>query len=242
MKFRITGSLLSALLIFTSCSTQREVAIFSPNEPTPDHSGMWLMPQLTDIHTTFSNSSINLRPNDIYNPENASIHNSIVRINIEPNGGGTGSFVSPNGLILTNHHVAYDGIATASGLENNFLQSGFYAEKPDEEIPLAGYTLHIPILQKDVTNEFNNRIPDHLPYRNKAQLREQVRQEMIEHHQTNNPDLLVEVSEILSGNRFILSTYKVVRDVRLVYAPEEAIGKFGGDIDNWMWPRHTGDY
>lgn len=243
MKLKTFGTLLCTLLIITSCATQETFSNFDPDTPTPDHSGMWLMPQLTGtLQNRLEERGLQVPANTIYNPDEPSIHNAVVRINIGESGGGTGSFVSPKGLILTNHHVSYDGIATAGGHEFDYLKNGFYADSTEEEIPLDGYTLHVPILQEDVTEKFKNRIDESLAYSDKLQLREQVRQNLILQYGGNDPDTLVEVDDILSSNRMILSVYKIVRDVRLVYTPEEAIGKFGGNIDNWMWPRHTGDY
>jgi len=239
----IFGVILIALQVFTACTTQEKLTHFNPDAPTPDHSGMWMMPQLTDgLYSNLEQKGIRLSADDIYNPDAPSLVNTITRINIGGSGGGTGSIISADGLILTNHHVAYDGIAAAGGTEKDYLKTGFYAESMNDEIPLEGYTLHIPLLQKDVTDRFNNRLDRSISFEEKLQVREEVRQELIQQYSNGDSDLLVEVDEILSGNRMILSVYKIIRDVRLVYAPEEAIGKFGGDIDNWMWPRHTGDY
>lgn len=235
-------------LLFSCTPTQEVVSIekehaIYPDRPTPDHSGMWLLPLITDqVHASMQDMGLNLSNEIIYSSDSPSLNQSIVRINIGTEGGGTGSFVSPKGLILTNHHVAYDAIVSASSSENNFLEDGFYAAGHDDEIPIPDYTLFIPIEQVEVTYNIQSRLPDGLNNRQRAEMRVEIEQELIENRRMGNSDLVVEIGDYWSGNRQFMVVYQVIRDVRLVYAPSEDIGKFGGDIDNWMWPRHTGDF
>lgn len=242
-------TLLFLLPVLFSCSPSKETAtspgeyVIFPDRPTPDHSGMWLLPLITDdIHTSMRQMGLNLSNEIIYDSDSPSINQAIVRINIGTEGGGTGSFVSSDGLILTNHHVAYDAIVSASSSQNNFLDDGFYAHSQEEEIPIPDYSLFIPIEQVEVTSLIQDRLPDGLNNRQRVQMKEEIIQELIENRQMGDEDLAVEIGDYWSGNRQFMVVYRIIRDVRLVYAPQEAVGKFGGDIDNWMWPRHTGDF
>lgn len=216
-----------------------------PEAPAPDHSGMWLLPQVEGaLYEHMTGMGLNLPPNDIYNDneENSSLNHAVLRINVGEGGGGTGSFVSDQGLILTNHHVAYDGIAGVSTTGQNYLETGFYANTHRDELPLINYSLYIPIEQTEVTDRIEPAIPEDAGNRLRAEIKASVSSEIIEARRGDNEDLIVEINDYWSDNRQFMSVYKIIRDVRLVYAPEEAIGKFGGDIDNWMWPRHTGDF
>lgn len=234
------------LIIYTSCSTTRDSTVpytIYPTKPAPDHSGMWLLPQITGaVHDTLTRRGVALAPSDFYSRQSPSLNQAIVRINIGESGGGTGSFVSDQGLILTNHHVAYDAITAASTPDTNYLSNGFYAGELEDELPVFDYTLYIPIEQTEVTDKINGEIDDNLTNLEKAEKKEQLIEVLIRERQSGNPDLVVEIDDYWSGNRQFMVTYRVIRDVRLVYAPRESIGKFGGDIDNWMWPRHTGDF
>jgi hypothetical protein len=204
---------------------------------------MWMMPQLKgELYELLNERGLTLTEDEIYSNTKPSLHRAITRINIGNEGGGTGSFVSDQGLILTNHHVAYDAITSVSSTDQNYLMNGFYAQTSEDEIPVPGYTVHIPLEQIDITNEVTSRLDPELNYQEEAEQIEVIKQQIVEEYTRDDDDIIAEINDIWSGNRYILSSYQIIRDVRLVYAPEEAIGKFGGDIDNWMWPRHTGDF
>ncbi|MGD8426238.1 MAG: S46 family peptidase [Balneolaceae bacterium] len=210
---------------------------------SPDDSGMWLLPQVNGaVHAELQAKGLKLSARALYDSASASLNQAIVRVNIRGSGGGTGSFVSDKGLILTNHHVAYDAIASASSASHNYLKQGFYADSTDEEIPIPNYTLYVTIEQKEVTNEINRQLPDTLTYNERQAKSKEIREKLIDRRKGDNNDLVVSIDDYWSGNRQYMSVYKVIRDVRLVHAPPESIGKYGGDIDNWQWPRHTGDY
>lgn len=248
----LRGFFISAMLLplFTACAstgTTTETGshyTVRPDEPAPDHSGMWLLPQVEgSIYGMMAEMGLQLEPIEIYSESNSSLNQAITRINIGTDGGGgTGSFISSRGLILTNHHVAYDGIASISGQDQNFLKTGFYAASLEDEIPLTDYSLYIPVEQTEVTEQIQSNIPANAENRQRSEIKADVIAELIEERRGNEEDLVVEIDDYWSGNRQFMAVYRVIRDVRLVYAPEEAIGKFGGDIDNWMWPRHTGDF
>lgn len=243
MKSAIFGIFAFSFLLFASCTAQEQIAVIEPGKPSPDHSGMWMLHQLRgDLYDHLNDQGLRISKEQVYSTDGPSIHHAIARINISGTGGGTGSFVSNSGLILTNHHVAYDAISSGGSDEENFLENGFYAEEMEDEIPIPEYTIYIPIEQKDITDRFQSRMDENLSYPDKLQQIEEVKQQLIDEYTGGNPDKAAEIHQVWSGNRYVLSTYQIIRDVRLVYAPEESIGKFGGDTDNWMWPRHTGDF
>lgn len=237
-------------LFILSCATQKDAGTSSadtyavyPDLPGPGHPGMWLLPQLSgSLLDTLQQSGFNLSEKAIYSAISPSLNDAIVRINTGEGGGGTGSFVSDQGLVLTNHHVAYDAIASASSPENNYLESGFYADDYENEIPIHNYNLYIPVEQVEVTGRIDSLLTPDSSSREKAQQKVQIESFIAERRSASDPDLTAEINDFWSGNRQYMSVYRVIRDVRLVYAPKSSIGKFGGDIDNWMWPRHTGDF
>lgn len=249
---RLSFLFLSITIITASCTTTGSITNSSPAPdsyavypqlPSPDHSGMWLLPQIQgDVFSMMRSRGLQLTEDDLYHPEKPSLNQAIVRLNVGEGGGGTGSFISEKGLILTNHHVAYDAIASASSVDDNILKNGFYAGSIDEERLALDYSIYIPIEQTDVSDLIQKNIPENISAVERNQVQQQVAQFIAEQRRDNNPNLMVEVDDYWSGNRQYMVVYQIVRDIRIVYAPPHDIGKFGGDIDNWMWPRHTGDF
>jgi hypothetical protein len=156
-------------------------------------------------------------------------------------GGGSGAFVSPDGLILTNHHVAYEAIQHESTLEENFIQNGFLARTMEEEFSAPEYDVYITKESKDVTDDMLKAVNDDMSFFERYQALEDAKKKMVAKCETDR-DVRCEVVEVLSGMKYYLYTYERIQDVRLVYAPPRSIGAYGGDTDNWMWPRHTGDF
>lgn len=233
----------SRLIESDSNQTDSSTSAITPYTQSPDHSGMWLLSQLHgDVYEDMRTLGLSVSADSIYHSNSPSLNEAIVRINIGESGGGTGSFVSQNGLILTNHHVAYDGIVAASGTEQSYLEDGFYADRNEKEIAIPDYSLYIPIEQLEVTQMINSMLADDLSNQQQTAQKAQIEQAIIDEWQNEDPNLVVEIDDYWSGNRQFMTIYKIIRDVRLVYAPKRSVGKFGGDIDNWMWPRHTGDF
>lgn len=204
--------------------------------------GMWLLPQIPGpVHHSLSKKGLELPETAFYPSNKNTLNRAIVRINVGEGGGGTGSFVSSSGLILTNHHVAYDAIAAASTAEKNYLYDGFVSKNLKTEIPAIGYSLYIPVDQIEVTQQLKTALLQSAG-KPEEEVLNQAKESIIASYVGSNEDLIAEIDDYWAGNRQFVSVYRIIRDVRLVFAPPSSIGKFGGDIDNWMWPRHTGDF
>lgn len=216
----------------------------SPHDTTTTNdAGMWLLPQIDDaVYAEMQHKGLELPADTFYKANKPSLNQAIVRINIGAGGGGTGSFVSDEGLVLTNHHVAYEAIASVSDTVNNYLKNGFYAETEEDEIPVPEYNLFIPIEQTEVTDTLNAMVPDSVDAAQRQKVEQKMRGKLINDRKKGDKDLKVEIHDFWAGNRQYMIVYRIIRDIRLAYAPPESVGKYGGDIDNWMWPRHTGDY
>src|ERR1043166_9359358 len=148
--------------------------------------------------------------------------------------------ISANGLLLTNHHCGYDAIATLSTVDRNLLDNGFWAHDMKEELPAQGITALFLQRMEDVTNEVKNAIGNATGEENTKKL-EAIRKE-IEERESLKGKFVANVKDYFNGNQFFLLIYKKYLDVRLVGTPPKSLGKFGGDTDNWMLPRHTADF
>ena len=174
---------------------------------------------------------------DIYNPNGPSIKDAVVIVD-----GGTGEFLSPEGLLLTNHHVAFDALVSASDPSKDYASNGYLAKNRSEELPAKGYTVQITQELKDVTTEVMSGVTDATPQqeRNAAIAGRSRAIEMA----SAKPDagITSRVLPLNEGLSYYLFTYLELRDVRIVYSPPKNIGFFGGDPDNFEWPRHCGDF
>lgn len=156
--------------------------------------------------------------------------------------GATGSFVSPDGLILTNHHVAFGAVQAASTPENDYIRHGFLARTRTEEIPAPGMTARITESYDDVSTEVLEAIKPDMDPGDRRRATERRIKEIVARVEKENPGKRAEVAEMFPGKTYILFLYTYLKDIRLVYVPPRSIGEFGGEQDNWMWPRHTGDF
>jgi hypothetical protein len=174
---------------------------------------------------------------DIFNPDGVSLVDAICKVD-----GGTGSFVSSNGLIVTNHHIAFGAIQKASTQENDYLENGFLAKSKSEEIPARGYTVRITESYRDVSNEVLSAIADSMDLAERTKAIDKKIKEIVTETEKQNSGKRAEVSEMFIGKTYVLFIYTYLKDIRLVYAPPRSISNFGGEVDNWTWPRHTGDF
>jgi hypothetical protein len=200
--------------------------------------GMWL-PMLLgqQVYNDMVKKGLKLSKEQLYSINKASIKDAIVIFG----GWCTGEVVSNQGLIFTNHHCGYDIIASSSSVEKNYLRDGFYARSKEEEIPAQGLYAEFLIEIKDVTSQVNDSLGTLTGADRIAKLNLVIRNLNAQLSDMSR-SVYSRVSSLFKGNQFLVFTYQRYNDVRLVAAPPESVGKYGGDTDNWEWPRHTGDF
>ena len=199
--------------------------------------GMWLPVLLKQKEADMQKLGFKLTAEDVYSVNYSSMKDAVVFFGR----GCTGSIISNQGLIFTNHHCGYSNIQSLSTLENNILQNGFWAKTRNVEIPCPGLTVTFLVYIEEVTNDVLKGVEN----ANTIQDRDEMIRKNIESiiaKATENTDYTAEIKPFYYGNQYYMFVNRVFPDVRLVGAPPESIGKFGGDTDNWMWPRHTGDF
>ena len=199
--------------------------------------GMWL-PMLLgqQVYNDMVKKGLKLTKDQLYNINKASLKDAIIIFG----GGCTGEIVSAEGLIFTNHHCGYDAIASASTLDHNYLQDGFYARNKAEEIPTtlsAQFLLRIDDVTKEVMDSLQG-LSGADRWKKQASVLASINTRMSDPTQ----NIETRISPLFKGNQFLAFVYQRYTDVRLVGTPPESVGKFGGDTDNWEWPRHTGDF
>lgn len=203
--------------------------------------GMWL-PLLVERlnHVDMQNCGLQLTAEEIYSVNNSSLKDAIVAL-----GGGfcTGEMVSSQGLMLTNHHCGYRTIQEKSSTENDYLTEGFWAMKKEDELP-AGFSVWFLDRMDDVTSEVLKDVTDDMDETTRSKTISAAINAIIEREMEgkDKENYKVQVKSFYYGNEYYMFKYNIFNDVRLVGAPPSSIGKFGGDTDNWMWPRHTGDF
>jgi len=204
---------------------------FSPSEK---EEGMFPLAQLNSLD--LNAAGLRIPQSDIYSPGNIGLTNALVRL-----GGCTGSFISDRGLIITNHHCVYGSVASVSSPEKNYLENGFYAPTTEEELK-TGLPCRITQSFEDVSVGVLDGVEAlSTAVEKKKRISENIKS-IEEEQREANPDLEIQISEMFVGKFYTLFRYKLLDDVRLVYVPPQAIGKFGGESDNWVWPRHNGDF
>lgn len=203
--------------------------------PAMAEEGMWLLTQLKQLE--LEKKGLEISVEDIYHPDKTSLTDAIVWL-----GGCTASFVSTEGLVLTNHHCAEGALQRASSEGKDYIKNGFLAKDRSEELQAIGSRASVLEKIKDVTQEIMKAAKgiEDLVERDKK-INATITQ-MTEKIEGGRDDVLANVAAMYNGKQYILFVYKRYQDVRIVYAPPNSIGTYGGDIDNWMWPRHTGDF
>jgi hypothetical protein len=212
------------------------VVLFSSLSLAVAEEGMWPPSQLPEIGQQLRKAGLQLPPEQLADLAGYPI-DAVVSL-----GGCSASFVSPEGLIITNHHCAYGAIQYNSTPEKNLLEEGFLARTRDQELRTAPGS-HVYVTQeiRDVTDRILADLSPTLTGLGRYQTIEQREKQLVAECE-KEPDMRCRVASFYGGLSYSLIRQLDIRDVRLVYAPPSGIGKFGGDIDNWMWPRHTGDY
>lgn len=197
--------------------------------------GMYPMSELPRLN--LAEKGIELTASQLFNPNEISLVDGICRVN-----GCTGSFVSANGLIITNHHCAFDAIQKASSADNDLLTNGFSAATQEQEISAPDYQVRITENYRDISADVLSAVNDGMSFLERTRAIEKRRKELEVAAEKENPGLRAEVAEMFAGRTYVLFLYTYLKDVRLVFAPPASVGNFGGEVDNWEWPRHTGDF
>lgn len=206
--------------------------------------GMWLLPLLKQQKFPEMQAlGLKLQDYDIYSPDSASLKDAVVIFG----GGCTGEIVSPDGLLLTNHHCGYGQIQQHSTLEHDYLTDGFWAASRDQELPNPGLTVTFIDKIEDVTDYVKAELtkdtdPNSMNFLSPKYLNGLAKTRVGEKFLQDNLGTDVEIKAFYGGNVYYMFTKKIYSDIRLVGAPPSSVGKFGADTDNWMWPRHTGDF
>lgn len=174
-------------------------------------------------------------PADIWRPGQACMAMAVVNL------GATGSFVSADGLIITNHHVAFGAVQSLSSPAHNYIRDGFLAAGRDKEVPAPGYSVRVMTAFDNVTPRFSPAMRPGIDGEKRQRLVEKISKELVVAGEKTPGNECV-VARFYGGREFYLVTYFKIRDMRVVYVPARSIGEYGGEVDNWMWPRHTGDF
>lgn len=200
--------------------------------------GMWLPMFIQRLnYVDMQKEGLHLTAEEIYSINHSSLKDAIIMFG----GGCTGEIVSPNGLIFTNHHCGYGAIQSHSTVDHDYLTNGFWATRYEEELPTPGLTARFLVSIQDVTAATLAGVTDNMTEQERLdKIRENSKK--IEFSNTKGTQYEARTASFFNGNEYYLFLYEVYKDVRLVGAPPSSIGKFGADTDNWMWPRHTGDF
>jgi hypothetical protein len=215
----ILGMILSLFLVFTSTADE----------------GMWMPHQMKALN--LKKLGLQMNPEDLFKKDGTGLMSAVVSL-----GGGTGEFVSSEGLILTNHHVAFGALQRASDPEHDYINEGFIAWEKDQEIQAPGYIADVLLGYEEVTEKMWSAVKPGMDYLEKQEAMEKMSDRLEKEAEEAGPDIRARVAGMYSGNQYYLFRYKRLQDIRIVYAPPRDLGNFGGDIDNWMWPRHTCDF
>ena len=184
--------------------------------------GMWMLPTLKKMNQAdMKKLGLKIKASDIYNEKKASIKDAVVHFG----GGCTAEIISEKGLLVTNHHCGYSSIQGLSTPEHNYLEDGYWAMSLEEEIPVPGLTVTFLQSMTDITGMDPDKVG-----------------ELYQRLTDENPGCQLQTTDFYNGNQRYIIVNKIYRDVRFVGAPPASAGKFGGETDNWMWPRHTCDF
>jgi len=218
--------------------------LFLAIAPAKADEGMWLLSLINKNYSDMKAQGFKLTPEDIYNINNSSLKDAVCGLSNESFPLGffcTAEVISSKGLMLTNHHCVYDMIQSHSSVKNDYLTDGFWAYSMDQELPNPGICASFLVYMEDVSDS----VLAGITYETKESERKSLiskRIRDIEKAAKEGNNYTISVKPMFEGNQYFLFVYETFKDVRLAGAPPSSIGKFGGDTDNWMWPRHTGDF
>lgn len=212
------------------------VMVFAIASVAKADEGMWIPMLIGKNQEQMKKQGFKLTAEDLYSANKSSLKDAIVHFG----GFCTGEIVSSKGLIFTNHHCGYDAIASNSTPQNNILDNGFYAKNYGEEKPIPGLFVRFLVKIEDVTAKVNEATKGFSGLEKNKKMMDVFNS--IANASQTNPNYEAQVKDFYKANQFLLFVYERYDDVRLVGTPSQSIGKFGGDTDNWEWPRHTGDF
>lgn len=214
-------------------------ALMFAQMPLKADEGMWLLPLLQKLNINkMQDLGLKLSAEDIYNFNNSSLKDAIVQFG----GGCTGEIVSDKGLLFTNHHCGYASIQALSSVEHDYLNDGYWAMNLSEELPVNGLSVTFIDRFTDVTAQVEKALAKAKTEEEKEKAFMALKNKLEKEAVAADPTLNAVVTSFYAGNQYYLITSRTFKDIRFVGAPPSSIGKFGGDTDNWMWPRHTGDF
>lgn len=197
--------------------------------------GMWMPHQMKMLN--LEQLGLKMNPDNLYRQDGTGLMSAVVNL-----GGGTGEFVSQEGLILTNHHVAFGAVQMAASKEHDYITDGFLASTRAEEIRAQGYTADILLGYEEVTARILSRVKPKMTPLQKYEAIEKAINQIVTEAEKKGPDIRARVASMYSGNQYFLYRFKRIKDIRVVYVPPLDLGNFGGEVDNWIWPRHTCDF
>lgn len=201
--------------------------------------GMWLPALVEKLNINqMKKEGCQLSAEDIYSINHSSLKDAVVALD---HGSCTAEVISEEGLLLTNHHCGFEDIQQHSTVEHDYLRDGFWAKSKEEELPNPGKTVSFLIAFEDVTDKIIPELNDEMNSEERAKKVREIAQKIEKDAVGDNP-YEARVQSMFADNKYYLFVYETFRDIRLVGAPPQSMGKFGGDTDNWMWPRHTDDF
>ena len=207
--------------------------------------GMWIPLLLKKYNIEdMQAKGFKLTAEDVYHINKASLKDAVIGLGREGRPFFhfcTAELISDEGLVLTNHHCAFGMIQEHSSLDKNYLRDGFWAKTKKDELASPGITASILVRMEDVTDKIMSELKSNMTVDERNNKITEISKNL-EQEAVKGSTLMANIKPYFNGNQYFMSVFKIYKDVRLVGAPPSAIGKFGGDTDNWMWPRHTGDF
>lgn len=216
-----------AVMVLLIISITAHIAITDEGQWTPDQIGK----------LNLRRAGLKIGVNQVFNPGGPGIHEATLLL-----GGGTGEFVSPDGLIMTNHHVAFGAVARIASAEQDYITDGYLARTREEEIRAQGYTARMVEYYEDVTDRVLGNVSSSMTWEERQSVINSSTAAVLAEAREKHPEWQFSISQLSYGNAFKLIGLVTIRDIRIVYVPPFSVGNYGSETDNWMFPRHTGDF